>query len=292
MKTAASAAVDLSFEGDSNYSVSGLVSATPMCPRLFSIGGFSIPTYGVLLALGLLVGLKIAGRLAERSRLDPEKVANLGVSIAIAAIVGAKLFMIADNWSYYSADFSRLFSLSALRAGGVFYGGLLAALIVAVVYAKKTGLPWLLTADALAPGAAIGHSIGRLGCFAAGCCWGRESDVPWAVVFTNTAAHEFTGVPLGVHMHPTQLYEACGTALIGFYLLRAFRRPHAPGSILGRYLLFYSAFRFCVEFFREEGARTILVGGVISTTQLVAVALVVFGAYIWLTASRNETVTV
>ncbi len=260
-----------------------------MCPHLFTIGDFSVPTYGVLVALGLLVGLKIAARLAKRSRLDPEKVTNLGVSIAIAAIVGAKLFMIFNNWSYYSADFGRLFSLSAVRAGGVFYGGLLAALAVAVIYAKKVGLPWLSTADALAPGAAVGHAIGRLGCFAAGCCWGRETDAPWAAVFSDAAAHEFTGVPLGIHLHPTQLYEACGAALIGFYLLRACGRPHAPGSILGRYLLFYSAFRFCVEFFRAEGARTILSGGVISTTQIVAAALVALGAYVWFTASRKGT---
>ncbi len=260
-----------------------------MCPRLFTIGSFSLPTYGVLVALGLLVGLKVAARLAKRSRLDPEKVTNLGVYIAIAAIVGAKLFMIFNNWSYYSADFGRLFSLSALRAGGVFYGGLLAALAVAVAYAKKVGLPWLQAADVLAPGAAFGHAIGRLGCFAAGCCWGRETDAPWAVVFSDPAAREFTGVPLGVHLHPTQLYEAFGAALIGCYLLRACGRPHAPGAILGRYLLLYSSFRFCVEFFRAEGARTILAGGVVSTTQIVAAALVALGAYIWFTASRNET---
>ncbi len=260
-----------------------------MCPRLLTIGSFSIPTYGVLVALGFLVGLTIAGRLAKRSQLDPEKVTNLGVYIAMAAIIGAKVFMIFDNWGYYSADFSRLFSLSALRAGGVFYGGLLAALAVAVIYTRKVGLPWLPTADALAPGAAIGHSIGRLGCFAAGCCWGQETDVPWAVTFTDVGAHEFTGVPLGLHLHPTQLYEAFGTALIGFYLLRAFGKPHATGSILGRYLLLYSAFRFCVEFFREDGARTILIGGVISTTQIVAVVLVALGGYIWVKTSRNQS---
>lgn len=256
-----------------------------MYPRLFSIGSFDVPTYGVLVAAGLLLGLKIAGRLAGRSRLDPEKVANLGVYIAIAAIVGAKLFMIFNNWGYYSADFSRLFSLSALRAGGVFYGGLLAALAVAAAYAGKVGLPWLPTADVLAPAAAFGHAVGRLGCFAAGCCWGRETDAPWAVVFRDPAAHEFTGAPLGVHLHPTQLYEAAGAALIGVYLLRARARPHAPGAILGRYLLLYAAFRFGVEFFRAEGSRTIIAGGIVSTTQAAALALGALGAYLWLRAS-------
>lgn len=252
-----------------------------MYPRLFSIGSFDVPTYGVLVAVGLLAGLKVAGRLAERSRLDPEKVTNLGVFIAIAAIVGAKLFMIFNNWGYYSADFSRLFSLSALRAGGVFYGGLLAALAVAAAYAGKVGLPWLPTADVLAPGAAVGHAVGRLGCFAAGCCWGRETDAPWAVVFSDPAARAFTGVPLDVHLHPTQLYEALGAALIGIYLLYAWGRPHGPGSILGRYLLLYSAFRFGVEFFRAEGARTLVAGGVFSTTQIAALALAALGAYFW-----------
>ena len=257
-----------------------------MYPLLFKLGPLSIYSYGVLLATAYIVGLQLALRRADRAGLSGQRVMDLGIFIIISALVGAKLMLFIVEFKQFTSEPARLMVL--LKSGGVFYGGLLAALAVAILYAKKVGLPWLPTADALAPGAAIGHSIGRLGCFAAGCCWGQETDVPWAVTFTDAGAHEFTGVPLGLHLHPTQLYEAFGTALIGLYLLRTFRKPHASGSILGRYLLLYSAFRFCVEFFREDGARTILVGGIISTTQIVAVALVALGAYIWITTSRKE----
>lgn len=251
-----------------------------MCPRLISIGSFSLPTYGVLVALGFLVALFLASRLAKRAGLDVEKVNNLGVYLALAAIVGAKLLLIAQNWEYYAANPGRLFSLSALQAGGIFYGGLLAALAVAFWYPKKVGLPPLSTADVFAPAVAVGHSIGRLGCFAAGCCWGRPSDAPWAVEFTNPVAHETVGVPLGIHLHPTQLYEAAGTFLIALFLLARFRKPHAPGTILGLYLVVYSTFRFAVEFLRDHAERSFPFGLPLSVTQWVALGLVAAGVFV------------
>ena len=258
-----------------------------MYPELLSIGSFTLPTYGVLIALGFVVGIALSARLARRAGLDAERVTNLGVVLLLSAIVGAKLFMIADNWSYYSADPGRLFSLSALRSGGVFYGGLLTALAVAFYYTRRHGMPWLATADAMAPGLAFGHAIGRMGCFAAGCCWGREAHVAWAVTFTDPAAHRFTGVPLHVALHPTQLYEAVGTALLASFLLWRFFRPHATGAVLGAYLALYSSFRFAVEFFRDEGARTVLVGGVVSSTQVVAIGLAAAGIWLLRTAPRR-----
>ncbi|MEZ5393638.1 MAG: prolipoprotein diacylglyceryl transferase [Bryobacterales bacterium] len=260
-----------------------------MCPRLVTIGPFSLPAYGVLVALGFLLGLHLAGRLAKRSGLDPNHVTNLGVSIAIAAIVGAKVFMIFSRAGYYFSDLSRLFSLNTLQAGGVFYGGLLAALGTAYYYVNKHGLPWLPTADVLAPAAAAGHAVGRLGCFAAGCCWGQPSDAPWSVVFTDPAAHDFTGVPLGIHLHPTQLYESFGTALIALWLYRRFGKAHAPGVIFGWYLVLYSSFRFCVEFFRDYNARPMVFGNdTLSATQYVALGLIVGGIFLlWRARSRG-----
>ncbi len=250
-----------------------------MCPRLFTIGDFSLPTYGLLVALGFILGLHLAGKLAKRAGLPAEHVTNMGVHIALAAIVGAKVFLILSNADYYFADWSRMFSLRALQAGGVFYGGLLAALAVAYYYVHRHGLPWLATADVFAPAAAAGHAVGRLGCFAAGCCWGRETDAPWGVVFTDPAAHDFTGVPLGLHLHPTQLYEAFGTALVAAFLYQRFLRPHLPGTILGWYLLLYSSFRFAVEFFRDDAARPMVLGSeLLSATQWVAIGLALLGS--------------
>ena len=248
-----------------------------MFPRLLEVGSFSLPTYGVLIAIGFLVGISLSARLARRSGIDPERITNLGIVLLVSAIVGAKLFLIADNWAYYSRDLGRLFTLEALRSGGVFYGGLVTAIGVAYYYARRHSMPWLATADVMVPGLAFGHAIGRMGCFAAGCCWGRETHIAWAVTFTDPVAHSFTGVPLNVSLHPTQLYEAFGTALIGGLLLWLYLRPHALGAVLGSYLVLYSSFRFAVEFFRDSDARTLLVGGTVSTTQVVAVVLAVVG---------------
>ena len=248
-----------------------------MCPRLFTIGSFSVPTYGLLVALGFLVGLMIVARLSRRVGLDPDTMTNLGIYVALAAIVGAKVFMILSNLGYYLESPGRIFSLSSLQAGGVFYGGLLAALGVAVWYSRRASLAPLQTADVLAPAVAIGHSIGRLGCFAAGCCWGKETDLPWGVVFTNPIAHDFVGVPLNVHLHPTQLYEALGTFAVGLVLLRLFGRPHAAGTIVGWYLVLYSGFRFAVEFLRATSDRTFPFQGPFSSTQWIALILVVAG---------------
>ena len=260
-----------------------------MCPTLFTlgplslpllgeVGPFSLPTYGVLVASGFLVGLYLLARLAKRHGFDADKMTSLGVYVALAAIVGAKLFMMLVDIDVYLRDPGRLFSLSALQAGGIFYGGLLAAMATAFWYARREGLPGLATADLFAPAVAIGHSVGRLGCFAAGCCWGKPTDVPWGLAFTDPNAHRLVGVPLNVHLHPTQLYEAAGALAIGLLLWRLLERPHRPGTVLGWYLMLYSTFRLVVEFFRDASVRAFPFDGPLSTTQWVAVLLILAGA--------------
>ena len=262
-----------------------------MCPRLITIGSFSLPTYGVLVAVAFLVGLHLAGKLAARNGLNADRVTNLGVYIALSAIVGAKLFLILSEWDRYAADPSRLFTWSTLQAGGVFYGGLLAALGVAFFYARAQGLPWLPTADALAPAAAAGHAIGRLGCFAAGCCWGKPTDLPWGVVFSDPFAHQNVGTPLGIHLHPTQLYESFGTALVALFLYRRFGRPRADGVVFGWYLVLYSSFRFVVEFFRDNLARPMVFGtDTLSATQWVALILIAGGVTLLVRARGRQPV--
>jgi len=245
-------------------------------PEIISIGDFMVPTYGVLVALGFLAGIWIAARLARRSGLDPEKVTNLGVYCALAGLAGAKLLMVILDLDYYLRNPSELFSLSTLRAGGVFYGGLIAALVLAIVYMRRRGLPALRTSDALAPGIALGHSIGRLGCFSAGCCWGLECQRPWAVTFTDPEAHRLVGVPLNQPLHPTQLYEAIAEAIIFAVLYRWYGRHGHDGAVLGLYLILYSVVRFGVEFVRFHQQPNPF-GGPFSAAQWIALALIVTG---------------
>src|SRR5208282_5889078 len=142
-----------------------------MFPEVFRIGSFFLPTYGLLVATAFLTALWVTGRLAARAGLHQETVLNLGIYCALAGIAGAKLLMIVLDPAIRS-NWREIFSLSTLQAAGIFYGGCLAALATAFVYMGYHGLPALKTADAFAPGLALGHAIGRLGCFSAGCCWG------------------------------------------------------------------------------------------------------------------------
>jgi phosphatidylglycerol:prolipoprotein diacylglycerol transferase len=251
-----------------------------MLPKLISAGDFFLPTYGVLVATAFLVALWLAARLARRSGLNADLVTNLGVWVALAGLVGAKLAMFLVDFDYYWERPGEIFSLATLQAGGVFYGGLVAALLVGFFYLRSRQLPALKTMDVFAPGIALGHAIGRLGCFAAGCCWGVECQRPWAVTFTNPEAHRLVGVPLHVPLHPTQLYEAGAETLIFLILYRGFHRPHRDGAIIGWYLIFYPAARFLIDFFRHYDQPNPF-GGPLAATQWVALALMAAG--IWLT---------
>jgi phosphatidylglycerol:prolipoprotein diacylglycerol transferase len=250
-----------------------------MFPKVFSIGDYFLPTYGLLVALGFLAALWMSVRLARRAGLNPEAVTNLGVYCAIAGLLGAKLMMILFDLGHYAANPGELISRATLQAAGVFHGGLILALLTGILYMRNRGLPAWTTADVFAPGIALGHAIGRLGCFAAGCCWGAACSRPWAVTFTNPAAHELTGVPLGEPLHPAQLYEAFAEAMIFGFLYWRFHRPHRSGEIIGWYLLLYSAARFLVEFVRSH-EQALPFGGPFSNTQWIALALLGVGTWL------------
>ncbi len=250
-----------------------------MFPIIFRIGHFFLPSFGVLVSLGFLVALWMAGRLGRRAGLDVDAVLNLGIYTAIAAMVGAKLLMLALDFDYYWRNPGEIFSLSTLLAAGVFYGGLIAALLTAFFYLRRSKLPGLAAADVFAPAVALGHSIGRLGCFAAGCCWGAPSHLPWAVTFTDPFAYQRMGTPLGVPLHPTQLYEAFAEAAIFAILYWRFTRPHRPGSIIGLYLVLYPSVRFLVEFVRAHDSANPRLGPLV-LEQWIALGLVALGLYL------------
>lgn len=249
-----------------------------MFPKLIDSGSFFIPSYGVLVAIAFLAGIWVTTRLARRAGLNAERVSNLAIYCAIAGMVGAKLTMFLFDWRIYAARPSEIFTWSTLQAAGVYQGGFLLAVLTAVLYTRRMSMPGLLTADVFAPGLALGHGIGRLGCFAAGCCWGVECKQPWAVTFTNPAANELTGVPLGVALHPTQIYEALLEFII-FAVLYWYitRRRHRTGTVIGWYLILYSVARFGVEFLRHHDQGLY---GPFSLTQWIAVAT--FAAGSWL----------
>jgi phosphatidylglycerol---prolipoprotein diacylglyceryl transferase len=251
-------------------------------PQLFHIGKFAVPTYGVLVATGVMLGLYIAAKLSERQGQDPEKAWNLGILAILCAVVGAKVMLIINDWSWYTSHPSEIVSLGTLQAGGVFYGGLLAALAVSVWYIRRNQMPVLRTCDAFAPGIAIGHAVGRLGCFAAGCCFGKPTSLPWGVTFTNPLANYYSGTPLGVRLQPTQLYESLAELINFLILLTLFRNKKFEGQVIGAYMFLYGVERFFIEFVRGDPDRGSVFGGLMTGTQFISILLVLAGGLIWL----------
>ncbi|HEY1403102.1 MAG TPA: prolipoprotein diacylglyceryl transferase [Pyrinomonadaceae bacterium] len=235
-----------------------------MYPELFRIGNFPVNTYGVLLALAFLAALLVAARLGARDGLPRERLFDLGLWLLLAAIVGSKVLLLVVEPEYRAAPL-RLLSLDFLRSGGVFYGGFLGAVLTAYVLVRRYELPWWRTADAFAPGIALGQAIGRQGCFAAGCCWGKPTTLPWGVRFSELG-HQVTGVPIDAHLHPTQLYESFAAFLFFALLIWLHRRKTFNGQVILAYGVLYGATRFIIEFFRDDPRGDIF--GLTSLTHL------------------------
>jgi phosphatidylglycerol:prolipoprotein diacylglycerol transferase len=238
-------------------------------------------TYGFLLAAGFLIALKVAAVRGRKFGVEANLMMDLGLYILLSALVGAKLLLLVVDWEHYRHD-----PLSLIRSGGVFYGGLVAAVLTSIWFFRKHHLSvWLMT-DILAPSVALGHAIGRLGCFTAGCCYGKPTSVPWAVTFTDPYAREIVGVPLNISLHPTQLYESLVEfALFGFLLFLAGRKRF-DGQIFWTYVLGYSTARFIIEFFRGDLERGFVFGGALSTSQVIALLLLAASSFALLTLRR------
>lgn len=252
-----------------------------MFPRLFQIGNFYLPTYGVLVASGVLLGLWISVRNSEKRGLNGDDAWNLGIFMVLAGIVGAKILYIVNDWSSYAHNWKEIFSLNTLQAGGVFSGGLLAALAVGAWYMRSHHMPLLRTTDAFAPGLAIGHVLGRFGCFAAGCCYGKETSHFWGVTFTNQLANLVSQTPLGVKLEPTQLIEAAAEFFNFVFLMWLLKRKKFDGQVFAAFIMLYGVERFLIEFLRGDEGRGVVFGGLMSGTQLIAICLVIGGGLIW-----------
>ena len=257
-----------------------------MYPRLFEFGWFTVYSYGLLLALAYLLGLQMALVRARRRGMDSTRIMDLGIWIIISALIGAKLMLLIVDWDYFSRNPRELISLA--QSGGVFYGGLILALIVALWYMWRHRMAIWATCDVFAPGIALGHVIGRVGCFLAGCCYGRPTDVPWAVRFTDPFASANVGTPLHIDLHPTQLYEAGAELLILGLLLGTERmgRPF-PGRTFWGYMCLYGVSRFIIEMFRGD-PRGFMFGTGLSTSQFIAVILVPLSLIMLFLLSRRS----
>ena len=241
-----------------------------MFPILLRIGPVTLHTYGLLVALGFLTAFAVARVTFRREGWPIEMLDSLVFYLMFAALIGARLFYFGvdgfvdlrhDIWSFF-----RIW-----EGGLVFFGGVIGGLIALVIYARTQGLPILLLTDALAPPLLIGHAIGRLGCFAAGCCYGKATELPWGVTFTNPESL----APKYIRLHPTQIYESAGDLVLFAIAMWLWRRRVPRGVITVYYLLSYSLFRFLLEFIRGDDRGAFVHG--FSPSQWISIAAMAVG---------------
>ncbi len=238
-----------------------------MHPHLISIGPLTLHTYGLFVAIGFIAGLSLALRQDKKEGLEREAILDLGFYILTAAIIGSRIFYVAVNYSYYLEN--PVEALKIWRGGLIFYGGFIPAFAVMAYYLKKHQLPLWKVTDVFAPSLALGQSLGRIGCFFAGCCYGKVCDLPWAVTFTDPKSLAPTGIPL----HPTQLYEALVTFMIFLVLLWMGKDKKFDGQVAGVYVFLYSISRIATEQFRGD-PKIALPEGFLSVSQWIAATLI------------------
>jgi phosphatidylglycerol---prolipoprotein diacylglyceryl transferase len=254
-----------------------------MYPELFRIGDFPVTTYGLMLAVGMILALFVASRLAAKDGLPRERIYDLGLWTLIGGLLGSKVLMVLTEPN------TEIFTMDFLRSGGVYYGGFLGGFLSVAILIKFYKLPFWKVADAFAPAVALGQMFGRQGCFAAGCCWGTESHLPWAVHFTEQG-HEYTGVPIygadgaELFLHPVQQYESLLMLAVFGLLVWLHRKKKFDGQVLIAYMILYPIIRFSLEFLRND-PRGDLFGLTsslgISTSQIISL-IVAAGAVIFM----------
>jgi phosphatidylglycerol:prolipoprotein diacylglycerol transferase len=232
-----------------------------MYPTFFRIGSFEVTSFGVMVAMGALVGLWVFGRELARSGL-PSAGTDAAMAGVFGGLLGAKLLWVVEHLGNEPFR-DLLFS----RGGMSWFGGLLGGVGTALIVMRRMRLPIVATLGASTPALAIGHGIGRIGCFLVGDDYGRPSDLPWAVAFPRGLP------PTDVRVHPTQLYEMFALFVVAWLLIRWRRRGVPDAIVLGRYLVLAGAIRFAIEFIRVN-ARIL---GPFTLAHLVSLGLVLAG---------------
>ncbi|CAN2039818.1 Phosphatidylglycerol--prolipoprotein diacylglyceryl transferase [Candidatus Magnetomoraceae bacterium gMMP-15] len=217
-----------------------------MHPILFKLGPITIHTYGFFVALGFIAAIMFASKEAEKQGINSDKIMDLSFYALVSGLIGARLFYVITEWDNFYLNPIEIFKI--WNGGLVFFGGFITAVITIVWYIKKTDMQLWKIFDIMSPSIAIGHFFGRIGCFSAGCCYGRICDLPWAVTFTHPATLARANIPL----HPVQLYSAFTNLFIFIILVLLIKRKKFEGQIFISYLFLYSIGRMILEFFRGD----------------------------------------
>lgn len=242
-----------------------------MHPILIQIGPFTIYSYGFFIAAAILLGLAVGIRQAGKKGLDAQLGPDLGFYLILSAIVGARILYVLLKPEHFLTHPLQI--IMFWKGGLVFIGGAVAAVATGAFYLRRKGQPFWSWADAFAPGIALGQGVGRIGCLMAGCCYGKETQLPWAITFTNPLSL----APLHIPLHPTQIYHSLAGFFTFILLLVSKRWLKGSGQLFGLFLTAYGALRFVIEFYRGDFRGHL---GVFSTTQWMALAALAAGVLI------------
>jgi phosphatidylglycerol:prolipoprotein diacylglycerol transferase len=246
-----------------------------MHPRLITTPYFTLYTFGVLLALAYMAALWWVMRGARRERMNTDRIITLCLWAIVGAILGAKAMLILRNLPEYMAHPRELLSLATIQSAGDFYGGFIGALLaIGLYFLKRHKLSFWPVADLCGPAIALGQAIGRIGCFMAGDDYGKAAThLAWAVTFTDPDAAGIGGAPVGMPLHPVQLYESGACFLIFLFLVWLSRKRKFTGEIILSYALLYAAARFGLEYFRGDVDRGFVFHGMFSISQFIAIII-------------------
>lgn len=241
-----------------------------MHPILLKIGPIPIHTYGFLIAMGFLISISVAQRLAKRSQLNIEKILDLNFWGLLVGFMGARALFVITRFSSFMENPIDIFKV--WEGGLVFLGGPMAAIPFGVWYLRKNKMPIWRTLDVYTPGFVIGHMFGRFGCLAAGCCYGKPTGTSFGVrLYSDLVERNLRGIPL----HPTQLYEAGSLFVLFWVLLWVFKRKQFDGQVAITYLLSYPIIRSIIEIYRGDLIRGFVIEDVISTSQFLSILIFV-----------------
>lgn len=259
-----------------------------MHPILLKIGPLTIHTYGALYALGIIAAVALSEYRYRRDDGEPETIMDLALPVVLGVLIGARALFIIVEREYYTQNPLEIFMV--WKGGLVFYGGLIGGALAFIIMARVKKLELWHLADTVAPGVALGHALGRLGCFFAGSCYGRPTDLAWAVTYTDPTS--LAGDILGVPVHPTQLYSAGFLVLLSAILVLIGSRSAFNGQVIASYGIVYGIFRFFIEFLRGDPRGAVTLADItLSTSQAVSLVLVPasLGLYLYLKKRGDES---
>jgi phosphatidylglycerol---prolipoprotein diacylglyceryl transferase len=257
-------------------------------PVLFHLGPVFIPSYGAIAAIGVLLGLLLAQRMAGVVGVSPQQVWNLSILALCAALVAARLLLVIVNWRDLFAHPMWMLGLAMIHNPLLAGAGALAGMLAAWIYARVVKMPLLAAADVLAAPVALALAVEQIGALMAGSGFGIDSTAPWAIVYTNSLAARWSGAPLGVRVHPVQAYAAFGMFLLAIALVALVHLRARTGDVTGVALMGGGVVLFVTEFWRDRTGRGAILHGALDGPQIAAILFLMFGVFLLLERGKKE----